>query len=167
MSGLEKRPGKEVSELEHHVHNWESQLGLAATPDGETHRADITTFLPFQAVSGNDTFGPWLQLIGSDDTPIFEGMTKFDLNTITLDDIQEDKVNTLYQIGHGPSGAQMLIDETYTTRIIKPQKADRHEPFDFRFDRCDSGTKVWFRIWVEGLSTKTWDFWVMMHEYLK
>jgi hypothetical protein len=158
---------KEVVEVEHHLHGWEKWLGAAASPSGETHVADRATLTPFQIDAGNDTFGAWVQILGSSDTPVETGMVKFDLHRVQLLDVETTLKETIIQIGFGATGAAALTANTYTEVMLRPEsKANRGDaPITVMMKRVSAGTKCWARCWVNGTNTSTVDFVVGIHEY--
>ena len=75
-----------VHELERHFHNTEKWFGMALVPVGETHVADRMSVSnsPFTLTAGNDDFGSWVQLLGSEDTPVIAGAVKFDAHNVLI-----------------------------------------------------------------------------------
>ena len=59
-----------TAEIETHMHSRGSWFGMAITPTA-THLADRIGPLvqPFQLDAGNEDWGAWVQVLGSDDTP--------------------------------------------------------------------------------------------------
>lgn len=155
-----------TTKLEQHVDHYDHVLGLAATPDGELHRADHLTMTPFQSDAGDDQFGSWLQIIGSDDTPHVAGKTLFELNRILIVDVeaQADKAVHLIQIGFGASGSAALSSSDVTEIIITPERAGRQDIKTFDSKQQPSGTKVWLRHWIDGVNTGTMDFFIVIDE---
>ena len=156
----------EVVEIDGHIHNYESAFGLAAVPAGETHRADELSSLPFQVVAGNNTWGTWLQILGSDDTPFRAGNTKFDLSFLHVMDSNDAGIYKI-QIACGDSGAAALAAGNYTEVYYK-RGAANNTAFQTRIldKRRDIGSKYWMRIWLVGGNGKTIDFMLGLHEYL-
>lgn len=155
-----------TAKIEKHVDHYDHVLGLAASPDGELHRADHETMTPFQADAGNDQFGSWLQIMGSDDTPHTDGKTLFELNRILIVDVeaQADKAIHLIQIGFGESGAAARSSGDVTEIIITPERAGRQDIKTFDSEQQPSGTKVWLRHWIDGINTGTMDFFIVIDE---
>jgi hypothetical protein len=157
-----------IMEIERHVHNWERWFGLAGTPDAEVHRADRigTTVAPFQVDGGNNTWGSWLQILGSSDTPAEGTNAKFDLHKLMIVDCERDAAIHLVQIAAGASGEDALTAKTFTEFVYKPQATNTEElPFDVMMRRQNAGTKVWVRVWPVGQNTGTLDFFIGLHEY--
>lgn len=59
LSGVNNSLSYRVEEIEKHFHGREKWFGLAASPSGETHRADRMNgaILPFQLEAGDSAFG--------------------------------------------------------------------------------------------------------------
>jgi hypothetical protein len=160
----------EVVETEKHFHNHILWLAAAAAPNGELHVADRfspTASTTFQINAGNITWGAWVQILGSSDTPVIAGMTKFDPNGVYFTASQR---NTPYivQFGHGASGAAALtaneITEVVYTAISAASDA---VPIVFQSDRHDSGTKLWARCFCPGANLGTLNFYIGLHEYVE
>ncbi len=159
-----------VHELEKHFHNSEDWYGLAAVPAGETHRADDLTSgsrASFQIDAGNDTWGAWLQIIGSSDTPNRPGMVKFDLHKIQIVASETTNKATFIQIGYGETGAAALTAKMYTTiAYLTPTNQAADSAISFMMPRIPAGSKVWARCMAIGVNTMTINFYVGLHGYL-
>lgn len=168
LLGVENSLAYEVNEIEKHIHNWERWMAAAAVPAGETHVADSISDsqTPFQADAGNDTWGAWLQVLGSSDTPVITAMVKYDLHRLLV--VSHEFNNNLYlmQLAFGTSGAAALAAGTYT-EVTEVTGGGNTElgPVDILDRRRDAGTKTWVRIWAVGQNTGTLDFLVGIHEY--
>lgn len=155
-------------ELHDHFHNWERALGLAASTSGEVTRAETVTnnVAPFQIDAGNDTWGSWVQILGSGDTPAITGQLSFDLHKLNIVAVQVANVVYFIQIAFGATAAGALSAGTYTDIVFIPQSANgRPVAIPFRAARMDAGTKVWARCLARGTNTSTLDFYHVMHEY--
>ena len=154
-----------VHEIEKHLHNVERWMGLAASPSGETHRADSDSMTPFRIDAGNDTWGAWVQICGSDDTPVTAGMVKLDVHRIVISDVENTKTLTKIQLAGGASGAAALAAGDYTEIMLMPEKDGKQDPIDVMMPRFIAGTKGWARCWVSGENTSWIDFFYGLHEY--
>lgn len=159
-----------VTEVEKHHHNQEKWFGLAAVPDAELHRADRITDVStsFQADAGNDTWGVWLQVLGSSDTPVRAGKTKFDFHEIIV--VSHERNTTEYDMqivcGESAGIAAKLVSEDFTELTMVTGAGNSETgPILFIQDRIDSGSKVWVRIRANGADTGTLDFKIGLHEY--
>ncbi len=168
LAGVEGSLAYDLEIVENHHHNYERWMAAAAVPAGETHVADSINDnqTPFQADGGNDTWGPWIQVLGSTDTPVIAAMVKFDLHRILI--VNHERNNTLhqFQLAFGDSGAAALVAETYTEFVVSTGGGNTEVgPVEIINKRGDAGTKAWVRVWAVGQNTGTLDFLVGLHEY--
>ena len=158
-----------LGEIERHFHNWERWMCAAVTPSG-THFADrigavAGAYAPFVATSGNDTWGAWLQILGSGDTPVVVGQTKFDLHRVLVTTTNQVAI-WLLQFGFGASGAAALTANTFCSVVYSPAATtDRTVPIDIITRRQAAGTLAWARGWCVGSNAKTVSFMFGLHEY--
>lgn len=158
---------EESHEIEVHLHSYERWLGAAVTPSGETHVADKIgdTTTAFRIDAGNEDWGSWTQVVGSADTPIVTGKTKFDFHRIEITASENAGVHFI-QFAFGETGAAAYSNDDYAEFVfVEPVSQTLPEPIDVQNDRVDSGTKVWARLFVPGENTSTLDFYIGLHEY--
>lgn len=172
VEGLKGTPDSlayKIHEIERHLHSWERWFGAAVVPVGETHVADRIndTSAPFQVDAGNDTWGAWVQILGSTDLPIMATRVKYDPHKITFTDTEKSgKIHKL-QIAFGDSGAAGLAAMTFTELVFFSSLAFPGQALPVRLQtrRQDVATKMWARVWVVGEDTGTVDFFYGLHEY--
>jgi len=156
-----------ITEIERHFHHWERWFGLATAPDAEVHRGDRlgASVAPFRIDAGNNTWGAWVQILGSSDTPAIVGSVKFDPHRIEVVEAERAKPYFI-QIAAGASGADALTAGTYTEYVYSPLSGVNDSgPVDFGFRRQPVGTKVWARC-LSPLNDTAWiDFSFGLHEY--
>lgn len=156
----------EIEEVERHHHNRERWFGAAAVPSGEVHVADHDVMTPFVPDAGNDTWGSWLQLLGSSDTPHLTGMTQYDPHQIFISAVEQNSAIYRIQVGWGASGAAALSAEAFTEVLfLGPGAAFRSPPLPLLSKRQAAGTKIWTRIWADGANTATMNLFLGIHEY--
>lgn len=168
LAGVSNSLAYRVHEIERHFHGWERWMGLAASPSGETHRADsiVDNVNPFVIDAGNNTWGSWVQILGSSDTPVDTGMVKYDLHQIDI--VAAETANVVYfiQIAFGETAAGALTAGTYTELVFIPQSANgRPAPIPMISRRQNAGTKAWARNLARGTNTATLSFYIGLHEY--
>lgn len=168
LLGTEGSVAYEISEVERHHHHYSRAFGLAAVPNGEVHVADEITSNPgpFTVDAGNDTWGAWIQLLGTDDTPFITGKQRYDAHLITV--VAAERANTVHliQLAAGASGAAALTAGTYSDKVFIPQSANgRPAPVPFGIRRQDAGTKLWIRTLARGADTGTLSIYLEIHEY--
>lgn len=162
---------QETFEIEHHIHNNASWMGLAATPSGETHRADRVGpgVGVFQADAGNNDWGTALQIIGSADTPIRSVTpvhTKFDLRRILITDAESTGQTYFLRIIGGATAAAGVSAGTYTEVAMHEDLGNSdHSPTEITNRRIEDGEKVWVQVFAPGANTSTIDFYIEIHEY--
>lgn len=159
----------EVEIVEHHFHSNHHSFGLAASPSGETHRADLTNQVaPFVLTTGNNGFGAWVQLIGSSDTPIESGKGFFDLTEINITNTNDNAAYTIqFAAGESADLAAKVTAKDYTGRLFQrdtTQVTGGDRPLGMK--RYASGTKIWARAAAVGVNAKTIAFYLNgIHEY--
>ena len=133
----------------------------------DVHKADDEKMIPFQADAGNDTWGSWLQVMGTDDTPVTSGKVKIDIHRLVISDVEASADKTIHrlQIAWGDSGAAAFTAGDYTCTMFSPEKGGRQDPIDIQISRIAVGTKLWVRHWADGINTSTLDFYFGIHEY--
>ena len=155
-----------AAEIDRHSHHYTRVFGLAAAPAGETHRADeITTDPePFEIDAGNDTWGAWVQVFGTTDTP--SGWIYFDPAEINIVSAETANVVYLIQMAAGVSGAAGLSAGTYSDRVFTPQSANgRPAALLFGLRRRPAGTALWMRTLCRGTNTSKLGIYLDMHGY--
>lgn len=168
LSGASDALSYRVHEGERHVHSFERWFGAAAAPSAPTHVADRVgdTSTAFQADAGNDTWGSWLQVLGSADTPAITGMVNFDPHRAMITAVERANAVHFVQVAAGASGAAGLAAGTYTEFVFKPTGASSQEtPITLQSRRVAAGTLAWVRVWAVGQNTGTVDFFFGIHEY--
>lgn len=170
-SGLLGVPGSiayRIDETHGHIHTYERWLGAAAAPNGEIHVADsiLTSKTALVVDAGNDTWGSWLQILGSSDTPT-NGGVKYDPHRFTIVQHQTNNSTHSIQIAAGASGAAALSAGTYTEFIARMGGGNsRIDPMEIKLKRQNAGTKLWIRNWAHGVNTSTLSFFFGIHEYI-
>lgn len=167
LAGVNNSLAYRVHEIERHLHSYERWMELAGTPAAETHRADAagTGAGVFQIDAGNDTWGAWLQILGSSDTPVDGTAAKFDLHRILVTATERNAIYVL-QIGFGATGAASLTADSYIEAAFIPaSNAVDSGPVEIQSRRVAAGTKGWARCICPGQDTATLDFMIGLHEY--
>jgi len=152
-----------IEEIENHLHSWGRWYGKATTPSA-THFADRigSDNGSFQIDAGNDTWGTWVQLLGSGDT---SGLPFFDLHRIQITASERSNRYDI-QIGYGASGAGALTAGTYDEfPFIADSAAVRTDVREIQCDRSPAGSLWWARCKCAGQNTATLDFLIGLHPY--
>jgi len=169
LLGVEDSLAYKVNELERHFHNREKWMGAATTPSGETHVADrmVGGISPFTLTAGNDTFGSWVQLLGSADTPVSSGMIKLDAHRVLVTSTNSTNVYILQIIaGESADFAALLTNELFSeSPYVAASNNNDAGITDVMVSRTPVGTKVWARAACIGASGTTISFYFGIHEY--
>jgi hypothetical protein len=156
-----------VHTIELHNHSNERWFGKATTPNGEIHVADRLGVNngSFQTDAGNDTWGDWIQIIGSSDTPVTVSMVSFDLHGIQIE--AAERTSTYYiQLAYGSTGEGALALNQYNEFPFTPQSVQgKPAPLKIQTPRIAVGTKMWIRVMCPGQNTATLNFYIGLHEY--
>lgn len=155
-----------VNKIEDRFHSPENWMGSASTPSGETHAADRIgeDGGSFQLDGGNDAWGGWVLILGSDDTPIRAGQTYFNPHEILVTATENASVYYI-QMAEGESGAAGLASGDYTETVYNATVQKDTAIIDVYTNRFLAGTKLWARCWSVGDNTGTLDFYLGVHEY--
>jgi len=160
---------EELEVIETHLHSNERWFERTPQIDGEIHVA-VRIGTPgglgaFIMDAGNNTWGSWIQILGSSDTPADPGKVAFDLHRIEISSAEKNSVYYI-QLAAGVSGAQALIDKTVTEFPVKPLSNQIDAgPVLGQSEIAISGTKIWARCMCPGQNTGTMNFFPGIHEY--
>ena len=163
-------------EIENHIHSHERWFESAGTPT-DTHKAvrlgDPDGVGAFTITGGKSsvtpTWGSWVEILGSGDTPAEPGNKLYDLHRLFISDASTDGVSHYIQIACGPSGDEALEALEYTEFLFRPKIAvgitSTEAPVELRNDRHGVGVRAWARVLVVGTNGGTLDFCFGLHEY--
>jgi len=167
LTGVADSLAYRVHEIERHLHNYERALELAAVPNGEAHVADRagTGGGPFVIDAGDDTWGAWVQILGSADTPTIPGKVRFDPQRIQISGAERN-ATYIIQIGAGASAAAALTAGTFTEFVYTPEAVQtKPDWLNIGFRAQAAGTKLWARCICPGQNTAYLNFYLGLHEY--
>jgi len=162
LAGTSNSLAYRVNEIERHLHSYERWYGVAATPSA-THKADLLgkDIASFQIDAGNDTWGAWLQLLGSADTA-----QKYDFHEISITGAERASTVHFVQFAFGATGDAAYSAGTYTTVIYRTGAAQNREaPFQLQTRRQDAGTLAWARVLAYDQDTATLNLYFGLHYY--
>ena len=166
LNGTHNSLGYRVAEIERHLHSGGRWFETATTPSGETHVADAigTGGGAFQIDAGDGTWGTWVQILGSSDTPAVAGKAYFDPHEIVMEAV-ERAFTYFVQMGRGASGAAAISAGTYTEFVYAAETSRDTGILEVQTGRAPAGSLVWARCMCPGQNTATMDFYVGLHEY--
>ena len=167
-----------IQEIEHHLHNVEVWLEPKEVPVAGTNEAVVCGTRPtiacpaFDIDAGNETWGTWVCVLGSGDTPAaigaYTGLTGYryyDLHKIGIQ-TSERSVLTLIQFGFGTVAAGVLTGP-YTTIWWNPTAATgKSESILFMAPHTSVGTQTWARALIPNADTGHVYFNYGMHFYI-
>lgn len=156
-----------IIEIHDTLHSWERWFQPTKQPDPETHVASPigAGIGDFQMDAGNNDWGTWIQLLGSTDTPVTVGGEYYEMHRLTVQSTEHDEPYFI-QVGFGASGAQSLIDGTYTEVVFTPATNQVDSgPVELHVKRVAAGVKAWARCMCPGQNTALIDFYFGLHEY--
>ena len=156
-----------IFETERHLHSNENWFGKAVLAVGETHVADRIDdgVAAFRIDAGDNTWGLWIQVLGSTDTPARTGNLYFDFHRIQI--VAAERTTEYFlQFTRGASGDAGLAAGNYTETVFKPSTVQgKPAPIEIQTRRCAVGDKVWARCQALSADTGTLDFYFGIHEY--
>ena len=157
---------EEVTEIERHLHSAGSWFEAATTPSGTTHVADRIGVGSgaFQLDAGNDTWGTWVQILGSADTPARTSQVYFDPHEIVVSDT-ERTATYFVQFTRGASGETGYSAGSYTEFVYHAGTNKYTGIIEVQTGRAPANALIWARCMVPGADTGTMDFYIGVHEY--
>ena len=161
----------EAKEIAGHIHNHERLIAEHQNPTA-TVFADTseTAFYTFDFTAAADSsFGTAVQILGSDDTPLKVGMTKYDFNKVMITSVNS---NALYKMrfycgetAEIAEAAGEITEIWFRGDDTNPQQAQPVE-IEFTMKRHDAGSSMWVAIaCAAGAQTASAVF--GLHEYLE
>jgi hypothetical protein len=149
--------------------NNEKWYGLATTPNAELHVADrmADEIQPFALLTGSKTFGNWVQILGSSDTPLVVGKVKFNINKILVT-TTDSTTAFIVQIITGETAdiaAKIATENFFEFPYIAATNANDGGITEIEIPQITSGKKVWARACCLNESAKTINFYFSLKEY--
>lgn len=162
----------EMAHIDHqHRHSHEFWFGKLAVQTG-TAWGDPDTLTPYQAISGDDTWGAdaddEAKIIGSADTPILASANFFKIHRLLIVD---ESSTTLWKFrvvwGTGTMADAITAKQYTEVMSLSPISAGVFaggHPVDLRVPVLAVGTQVWLQAW-NATDDATIDFVVGVHEH--
>jgi hypothetical protein len=149
--------------------NYNKWYGLAATPDAELHRADrmADEIQPFTLLTGSKTFGNWVQILGSSDTPLVAGMKLFNINEFLVT-VTDSTTAFIMQLVSGESAdiaAKIAAEKFDEFPYIAATVANDSGIIELKRLKIEAGTKVWCRACCMNESAKSISFYFGLQEF--
>lgn len=168
LTGVSNSLAYKVAEIERHLHSAGSWFEKATTPDTTIKVADRIGegSGPFQIDAGNDTWGTWVQILGSGDTPARDDMTHFDPHLILIDDAEQEATYFIQFASGLTTAADAYTAGNYTELCVGIDSTKRFKSqTPIQTGRAAASTMVWARCLAVGKDTGTLDFYLGIHEY--
>jgi len=156
-----------VAEIDRHLHSYERWYGAANSPSGETHVADElgSDAGAFILTAGDIAFGPWVQILGSGDTPFAPGQEFYDPHRLSVESATGSDT-FIIQISFGDSGDGGIVSKTYSTVPFIPATNQIDSwPLTIQAKRQPVGTKAWARCKRNTQNGGTIGIYPGIHEY--
>lgn len=133
--------------IKNHFVSKEVWLGKKTVQTG-TNWAEEFSLTPFRVISGDNDFGSDLndeaKIMGTDDTPIFEGQTAFKIFRLFVIETNEDK-SYILKILWGLDTMQEAIEANQFTSLMLTYDNSPMGLFDLIMPRLDNGYKIWMQ----------------------
>jgi len=156
-----------IHTIETHQHSSGSWFGLATTPTA-THKADRIGpgILPFVIDAGDEDWGAWVQLFGSEDTPARTGHVFFDPHEAVITHSEKAAIYFV-QFTRGASGEAGLTAGMYSELVYESNAVGAKESGITRIQtgRAPAGSLIWARCLCIGENTAELKFYLGIHEY--
>ena len=137
-----------TSEIEKHFHNRYRYWGAVAVPD-EVNAIDANINRPFVAVSGANTWGVAIPILGTGDNPVLATDIKFDaheLFVVDTDHATAYRMRIIY--GTGTSAAAIAAGQWSEVMFITATGPfSTGVPVEVGMPRVNVGLKLWVQIW--------------------
>jgi hypothetical protein len=158
-----------------HFLSYSRVMAKAVTPIGNRHVADSISMIPqsllaFTANAGNNTYGPWVQILGDDDTGFPSGGENiYEFYEIIGVDVykanQSAPFGIIVAFGENPDSsltAGNYFDTIYMPGI-PPSILSDHTLSTCIRQRV--GTKAWLKTWAYGKTSGVLDFYITIIGY--
>lgn len=149
-------------------HTPERFCGAHASPSFPTTAGDFATMTAYQATAGSDDWGSWLHLVGSTDVPTISGKDTYDIHEVEISTVSSAAF-TRMQLGWDATTTTAIIaNNTYTEVVFQPSGIGANVsagPIGIRMPDITVGTLFFARIWTDGVSGNTVDFFIGTHEF--
>ena len=168
LAGVHNSLAYKVHEIEKHFHSAGSWFETATTPAGTTHTADRIGVGAgaFQLDAGDDTWGAWVQILGSTDTPARTGGAYFDPHEMLIEAAERENTYFIQFTQGAVDAATSYAAGAYTELVIGVDATRKFKEItSIHTGRAAAGSMLWARCMVPGVNTGTLDFFIGIHEY--
>ena len=165
LAGVSNSLAYRVHEIEKHFHGREFWWGSDGSP-GEDTAIDANVNAPFVAISGDNTWGTAIPIMGTNDIPANAGDVRFDAHRVLVVDTEHTTPYRLRFIwGSGTSGEAIGAGQwTEIMFIATAGPFDSGIPVEIMQPRETVGEKLWCQVW-NATNTSEVDFFYGVHGY--
>lgn len=157
-----------VQEIDRHIHGRERWWGALAGPN-EANAIEANVTRPYVAVSGADTWGTAIPVVGTGDVPTIAGDAYWDAHRVLITDLDDEtdawRLRLIY--GTGTSGEAITAGQ-WTEVMVQsnavPGNRAGGQPVDVIMLRVASGTKLWAQSW-NNTNAEELSFFLGVHGY--
>ena len=160
LAGVANSLAYKVQEIEKHFHNRGRFWGATGAPD-ETNAIAATVTVPFVAVSGANTWGTAIPILGTADNPALATDAKFDAHLILVTDTDHATPYRLRIIYGTGTSADAITAGQWTEKmfITATGPFSSGVPVSVIMPRVDVGSKLWVQVWNNTNGSNVDFFW--------
>ena len=168
LTGVVDSLSYRAHEIEHHLHGRERWWGALAGPD-ETNAIEANVNRPFVAVSGNNTWGTAIPIVGTDDIAANAGDVFVDVKRILVVDLDDDTSPWRLRFiwGSGTSGDAIAAGQ-WSEMMIQSNAVPGNRagavPLEMQMPRIAAGLICWAQTWT-AVNLDAMSFFIGVHGY--
>jgi hypothetical protein len=161
-----------LGRLNYRAFNRSRFIGPALVPNGEIHVMDRISAGagPYSITSGNNTWGAWVQVLGSADTPIFVGSLFFNIKRFCITNTASTADLILQSVTAADAAGipAMIALDYYSEGFYKASSATADTNLmEMTSPIIPVGTKIWTRLWAKGANNITASGYMEIEEFIK
>lgn len=154
--------------IDEEPHTPETIFGVHGAPSFPTVAALAGSLDPFVLTSGNDDWGAWVNVIGSDDTPMRSGKDTYDIHEILIASVSAAATGGIEFGWDATTTTAILSNETFTSVAFQPSGVGANVsagPVEIRMPDVPVGTLVFARCKIAGENAATVSIILQIHEF--
>ena len=157
-----------VEEIDRHFHVRERWWGAVAAPDEDTTVVEVNVSRPFVAISGANTWGTAIPIMGADDDVGIDADPYFDPHRVLFVDFNGNATAWRVRFIWGTGTSADAITAGQWSEIIVINAAAGPfavgVPSDMKHTRIPVGIKMWAQVW-NATNAEELDFFYGTHSY--
>ena len=165
LAGVSNSLAYRVHEIEKHHHGSEFWWGSDGSPD-ETTAIAATVSVPFVAVSGDNTWGTAIPIMGTNDIPANAGDVRYDAHRLLVVDTGHTTPYRLRFVWGSGTSANAISAGQWTEIMFLASGGpfDAGVPVNIQMPRGTIGQKLWCQVW-SATNLSEVDFYYGVHGY--